>query len=135
MLAKYLATVEAFLRTQPAVWDPVGADNQCRIVVQRALEVRPGASEAWIPDAREVWLVGHRRPVPRSPARPANRPHAEHAVLCVADEFLVDFTRKQYDPDAPVPVIYDPIRAAGRDWRWLIDADSPDGERIALPIK
>jgi hypothetical protein len=53
-------------------------------------------------------------------------------VLCIGDRLLVDLTRKQYDPDAPTPLLYQAIEDAGYDWRWFVDEASPDGERRGL---
>lgn len=93
---------------------------------------KPGTDVPWVEGAREVWLVGHRHPVPLNPPMAAVAEEAEHAVLCIDDEALVDITRRQYDPESPVPVIYEPIEEAGRHWRWFINGSDPDGERMPL---
>lgn len=132
-LDKHVIAVHAYLKTRPSLLDPAIAENQCRIAVQDALAVRPGHDEPWVPDAREVWLVGHRHPMPRNPPPRFPAAEVEHAVLCIANTLLVDLTRRQYDPAAAVPHIYASIEEAGRHWCYFIDTDSPDGPRWLLP--
>jgi hypothetical protein len=129
---KQLLAVHAYLKTRPNLHDAATAENQCRIAVQEALAIRPGCDELWVADAREVWLVGHRHPVPRNPPPRFHGAEIEHAVLCIADTVLVDLTRRQYDPRAEVPVVYASIEEAGRDWCYYVDEDCPDGPRRLL---
>jgi hypothetical protein len=131
MLDVALAAVAEFLKTWPQLCRPESAEDQCRIAVDAALGPRANTGEPWVPGARGVWLVGHRCPVPRNPPLPNGR-EVEHMVLCIGDNALVDLTRCQYDPAAPVPLVYDSIATAGIHWSWFINGDSPDGPRHAL---
>jgi hypothetical protein len=133
-LIDHVGAVQEYVETRPALLTPAGADNQCRIAVQGALMDRPTSDGPWVPDAREVWLIGHRNPVPRNPAMSPGRTEAEHAVLCVADQMLCRPHPSPIRPDGSPPSVLSGYRS-GRRRLALVCQREPPGRTAATPSK
>jgi len=100
------------LRTYPSLLEATGATNQCSIATDRLLAEMGTATVSG--SARKIWFGRHRRP--ELPNLSAPRGFAEHAVLLAASGCVIDLTRRQYEPGAPVPLHYSSLAAAGEDW-------------------
>lgn len=111
----------------PELFDPTGAKNQCQIAannVRQVLTDRGSTDDPQQPLPKNVWLRGHRRP--ELPHHGHPRGIAEHVVLQTAGGCLIDLTRRQFDPAAPVPLHYPSLAAAGSDWCWVNEDGVPD---------
>jgi hypothetical protein len=107
------------LRTQ------AGATGKCSIVSSDLVDDYVAAGYK----ARRVRFRGHRYEVPVP--HPEGDSREEHLAVLV-DGVVVDATRRQFDPMAPVPLIYGSVEEAGRHWREVFDDDTTTRTR-ALP--
>lgn len=120
--------IEMFQARHPRLTDPTFADNQCQIKTSEFVDEAIGAGL----DARIVRVRRHRGkpPIPGSIATISRE--VEH-LLAVVDGTGIDFTRRQFDPGADLPTLYDPLVDLGRDWVWINDDPHGDAPWQELP--
>lgn len=79
------------------------------------------------PRAELVRFAEHRTAVPRpfpDAADPGENGEAVHWMVLV-DGVVIDLTRRQFDPSAPVPTVYASLDEAGQHWRTAEPASGP----------
>ena len=86
-----------------------GARGKCSTVSMHLVDACAAAGY----DARRVRFKGHRHAVPVP--HPEHDMREEHLAVLV-DGVVIYATRRQFDPEAAVPTVYESIDDAGRDW-------------------
>ena len=81
-------------------------------------------------DATRLWLVGPRSRQRRAGAG-ATGPD-QHCVVLVRSAVVVDLTRRQFDPGADFPTVYESLDQVGRDWNAYYDDGEERRHRVAL---
>lgn len=110
--------IEAFGSRYPRLLDPARAASQCAIATHDLVALLAEYGET----ARIVWVRTPRVPFLR--AHPRALAAREHALVELPDGCLIDFTRRQFDPDADVPTLYISEQSLADHW-----AEINDGER------
>ena len=81
-------------------------------------------------DATRLWLVSPRSRQRRAGAG-ATGPR-EHCVVLVRGAVVVDLTRRQFDPGADFPTVYESLNQVGRDWNYYYDDGEERRHQVAL---
>lgn len=73
---------------------------------------------------KRVQVCGHARSA-EDMSLPANAPTGPHWMVRIGCRFI-DFTRRQFEPDASFPTVYGSLGELRRDWLCLSDGDEGD---------
>lgn len=117
--------IARFARKYPRLREPHGARNQCRI---RSEELAAELNMEGI-EATCVWVALDASTPAVVAFEPCHPPVQEHCLVRVASQF-VDFTRRQFDPTADVPRVYESLAELGRDWTCISWDDRKSYQRI-----
>lgn len=112
-----MLSIERLLGRERALAEPSRAASQCRIATGKLLEQLAGDGLS----AEMVWVrhpaINLCRAEPRALAADV------HALVRLRDGRLVDITRRQFDPLAPLPQIYSDEAELATHWREVNDDD------------